>query len=403
MPTYKYKAIKVSGDRTTGTFTANSKREVVSMLKEKNYYPVEIKEVVEAKNIEFFSFLNKVKTKDIAIFCRQFYTMLDAGVTIINCLDILSKQTENKKLRQEIIKIYDEVQKGLTLSEALKKHNEVFPDLLINMVEAGEVSGNLDVIMDRMAIHYEKENKISNKVKSAMVYPIILSIISLVVVIFLLTVVMPNFISMFEGTGVELPLPTRILLDISDGIKKTWYIIALFLFILGYIFNKYKKSERGKRYFDNLKFKIPIVKNTTEKVVTSRFTRTLSTLLGSGVSLIQSLDIVANVVGNKVVADGILQAKEDVRKGISLAEPIKNIRVFPPMVVSMIMIGEESGSLEEILDKTADFYDDEVEAAMEKMTTALEPLMIVFMAIIIGAIVIAMVLPMFNMVNTLQF
>ncbi|RKD34593.1 type II secretion system F family protein [Thermohalobacter berrensis] len=403
MPVYKYKAVKETGDKKEGKYTANSKNEVISMLRDNKYYPIKIEELQEDRNIKLTNLFNRVKTKDLAIFCRQFHTMLDAGVTIINCLDILKQQTENKKLKVELGKIYDEVQKGSTLSEALRKHDEFFDELLINMVEAGEASGTLDVIMNRMAVHYEKENKISNKVKNAMVYPLILSIVSIFVVIFLLIVVMPSFISMFQGAGVALPLPTRILLAISNGIKENWYLMVISIAFLLYILNRYKGTENGSKFFDRVKLKIPIIKKTTIKIVTSRFTRTLSTLLGSGVSLLQSLDIVSRVVGNKVVAEDILQAKEDIRKGINLAEPIRKSGIFPPMVVSMVKIGEESGSLEEMLEKTADFYDDEVEAAMEKMTTALEPIMIIVMAIVIGSIVIAMILPMFEMINTLQF
>lgn len=401
MPVFKYKAIKETGEKIQGTYNANSKNQVISMLRQNRCYPLKIE---EDKNIRIFNLLlHKVKVKDLAVFCRQFHTMLESGVTIISCLDILKQQTENKKLKKEIGKIFDEVQKGLTLSASMKKHDEVFPELLINMVEAGEVSGNLDEIMERMAIHYEKENKISNKVKTAMVYPVILSIISIFVVIFLLTVVMPSFISMFEGTGVPLPLPTRILLNISNGIKRVWYLLILLTGLLLFILNKIKKTDKGKLLFDNIKLRLPIVKDATNKIVTSRFTRTLSTLLGSGVSLIQSLEIVSKVVGNKVVENGILMAKDEIRKGIDLAEPLRKINIFPPMMISMVKIGEESGSLEEILDKTADFYDEELESALAKLTSALEPIMIIIMAIIIGAIVIAMILPMFDLINTIQF
>jgi type IV pilus assembly protein PilC len=256
--------------------------------------------------------------------------------------------------------------------------------------------------MDRMAVNYEKENKITKKLKGAMKYPIILSIVSILVVVFLLTFIMPTFVGMFEGSGVELPLPTRILLMISGIIINYWYFVftALLLMILG--IKKYIGTNNGQFLIDHIKFKIPIVKGTTQKVITSRFTRTLSTLLASGIPLIQALDIVSRIVGNVVVEKGILKAKEDVRKGIDLATPIKQMDVFPPMAESMIRIGEESGTLDEILDNTANFYDEEVEAALQKMTTLIEPIMIVVMAIVVGSIVIAMVMPMFEMMNTIQ-
>lgn len=400
MPTYKYKALNNNGEKIVGSYTANSKEEVLIMLRENRYYPIDVKLNNKGKDIEI-SLFNKVKTKDIAIFCRQFYTMLNAGVTLVNCIDILRNQTVNKKLRKTINLVYDDLQRGQTLSESLNKYPDIFPELFINMVEAGELSGNLDIIMDRMAIHFEKENKIKNKVKGAMVYPLVLGVLSIVVVIFLLVVVMPTFVSMFEGSGVMLPLPTRILLGISDFIKKYWYIIILIGSIMVYIINKYLKTDRLKYLIDSIKFKIPIIGNNTEKVITSRFTRTLSTLLSSGVPLMKALEIVSKIVGNKVASEGILNAKEELSKGIDLATPIEEIGIFSPMVISMIKIGEQSGSLDEILEKTADFYDEEVETSLKKLTTMLEPLMIIVMALVIGGIVIAMVLPMFDMINTI--
>ncbi|WZL71466.1 type II secretion system F family protein [Clostridiaceae bacterium 35-E11] len=402
MPVYQYKAVNVTGEKVQGTYTANGKQEVLGMLRQKKQHPISVEEIVQGKDIKDIKLFAKVKMKDIAVFCRQFYAMLNAGVTIINCLDILRLQTENKKLKKAVGEIYEGVQKGLTLSEALRDHQGIFPELLINMVEAGEISGNLDIIMDRMATHYEKENKITNKVKGAMVYPIILSIVAVGVVIFLLTFVMPTFVGMFQGSSVELPLPTQILLMISKSIRNYWYMVFTVLFILFYGIKRYIEMYQGRLLMDRLKFHIPIIKGTTQKIVTSRFSRTMATLLSSGIPLIQALEVVSKVVNNKVVAEGILLAKEEVRKGSGLADPIQNIGVFPPMLDSMIRIGEESGSLDEILDKTANFYDEEVEVALQKMTTLIEPLMIVVMAIVIGAIVMAMVLPMFDMINTIQ-
>ncbi|MCT4509429.1 MAG: type II secretion system F family protein [Tepidibacter sp.] len=402
MPNYKYSALDKYGKKIEGKYTSTSKEDVLSMLRQNNYYPMKVEEDKGIKEIRIADFLKKIKTKDIAIFCRQFYTLLNAGITIISCLDILKLQTENKKFAKVIGEVHDDVQKGLTFSESLKKQKNIFPDLLINMVEAGEVSGNLDVIMERMAFHYEKENKINNKVKGAMAYPIILSIVAVAVVTFLLTFVMPTFVGMFESSGVELPLPTRILLSISEGIKKYWYIHLLILFLGIYGIIKYIKSERGKMLIGIINFRIPIIKGVTQKIITSRFTRTLSTLLSSGVPLIHALEIVAKIVGNIIVEKGILEAKEEVRKGIDLASPLERIGVFPPMVTSMIKIGEESGSLDEILEKTADFYDEELETALSQITTLIEPIMIIVMGGVVGFIVIAMMLPMFDMFNTID-
>ncbi len=401
MPLYEYRAITDKGESLSGTYEAVNENEVIEMLRQSRHYPVKVKETVEKNNILDISIFKSIKIKDLAIFCRQFYTMLNAGIPIINCLEVLKVQTENKKLKNALDDVYDDIQKGAAFSTSLKNHKKVFPDLLVNMIEAGELSGNLDAILERMSIHYEKENKITNKIKGAMVYPLMLSTVSILVVIFLLVFVMPTFLSMFEKT--TLPAPTRALLFVSYSLTSYWYVytIGLILFILG--FSQLYESERGKLFFDRLKFKVPVVKSATQKVVTSRFTRTLSTLLSSGIPLIQALESTAKVSGNKVVELGMRQVIDEISMGATLTNSIKKIGIFPPMVISMIQIGEDSGQLDDILDKTANFYDEETESALQKMTTLIEPLMIIIMAIIIGLIVIAMILPMFDMINTISF
>lgn len=402
MPIYKYTAINKSGAKITNDYSAKSQAEVMIMLKENEFYPIRVEEHIERKEIVLSDIFNKITIKDIAVFCRQFYTMLNAGVTITSALDILRQQTENKKFRKIISDICEDVQKGSAFSEALKKRKEIFPDLLINMVEAGEVSGNLDTIMDRMANHFEKEFKINNKIKSAMVYPIILSVVAIGVVVFLLTSVMPTFIGMFTSSGVPLPVPTRILLGISSALQNYWYIFFIGIISITLGINAYKKTDGGKLLISRFKLAIPVLKDSNKKIITSRFTRTLSTLLSSGVPLLEALDIVSKVVGNVVIEKDISVAKEEVRKGSTLAKPIRETGHFPPMVTSMIEIGEESGALDDILEKTANFYDEELETAIQRMTTLIEPIMIVLMAVIVGFIVISMALPMFDMVNTVQ-
>lgn len=402
MPLFEYKAVSQTGENINGRYNAKDRNEIMQMLRSKSYHPVLIKEVSEGTDISKLKLFNKIKAKDIAIFARQFYAMLNAGVTIIQCLDILRQQTEKPYFREVIEKVYESVQKGSTLSEAMKEHQSVFPGLFISMVEAGEASGNLDVIMDRMATHYEKETKIQNKIQSAMTYPIILAVVSVVVVIFMLVSILPTFLNMFEGSDVPLPAPTRLLLTISNALQRYWYLFILGIIVIVYFIRRYIQTAGGRRQFDWLKLKIPIIKNTVTKVCTSRFTRTLSTLLASGIPLLQSMEIVSKIVGNQVIADGILSVKEDMRKGYDLAGPIQRLGLFPPMVHSMIRIGEESGALDDVLKKTADFYDDEVEVSITKMTTMLEPIMIIFMAIIIGFLVIAMYLPMMDMMQTIQ-
>ncbi len=398
---FTYRAVTDSGQVIEGIYEANSEHEVLLMLKNNEYMPITIEQKVEEKPVSSY-FTKKVTKKDIAVYCRQFYTMLNAGVTIVKCLGILEAQTENKVMRNATRVAFDDVQKGMTLSEAMRKHERVFPSLLVNMVEAGEVSGSLDVIMERMAMHYEKENKIENKIKGAMIYPIVLGVVSIAVVIFLLVAVMPTFIGMFESSGVELPAPTKILLNVSNSLENQWYIYLASIIILVLGVGYFGRQESGRLFIDSLKLRMPIIKDTNIKIATSRFTRTLSTLLSSGIPLLQGLDVVAKIVNNKFLSIKLENAKEEVRKGVPLSRTIKEVRVFPPMVDSMIKIGEESGSLDEILNKSADFYDEEVEVAIQKMTEMLQPILIVVMALMVGFIVIAMALPMFDMVNTVQ-
>lgn len=402
MPLFEYKAISQAGDSINGRYNAKDRSEIMQMLRSKSYHPVQIKEVSEGTDLSKLKVFNKVKTKDVAIFSRQFYAMLNAGVTIIQCLDILRLQTEKPYFREVIEKVYESVQKGSTLSEAMKEHQSVFPELFVSMVEAGEASGNLDIIMERMATHYEKENKIQNKIKGAMTYPMVLAVVSVAVVIFMLVAILPTFLGMFEGTDVPLPGPTLFLLNISDALQNYWYLFLVGTILLVYIIRRYIQTPVGRQQFDMLKLKIPVIKNTVIKVSTSRFTRTLSTLLASGIPLLQAMDIVAKVVGNRVIANGIISVKEDMRKGYDLAGPIQRLNLFPPMVHSMIRIGEESGSLDDVLQRTADFYDEEVDVAIQKMTSMLEPIMIILMAVVIGFLVIAMYMPMMDMMQTIQ-
>lgn len=397
---YKYRAIAKNGKTIEGVFEASNENEVIAMIKGNNYLPLQVERDVGAE-AKFELFAQKVKKKDLAIFCRQFYTMLDAGLGIVKCLDIMILQTENKTLKKAVSDVTEDVQKGLTLSEAMKKHQLIFPTILVNMIEAGEVSGNLDSIMERMATHFEKENKLDKKVKGSMIYPSALIVVSVAVVIFMLVFVMPTFTGMFVGSGVPLPWPTQFLLNLSDSIKSYWYIYAGIVGLLVFGITTYKRTEEGRRFFDKMKLRIPVIKDTTKKIITSRFTRTLSTLMDSGIPLIRSMEVVSKVVNNLPVQDEINDSIEQIRKGVPLSRSIKDIGVFPPMVDSMIKIGEESGALDDILLKTADFYDEEVEAALHKMTTLIEPVLIVGMAVVIGFIVIAMYLPMFDMMQTI--
>jgi type IV pilus assembly protein PilC len=398
---YKYRSITPDGRELEGFYEGDSEAGLIKMLKERKELVISIERDIQSEaQIELFK--KKVKKKDLALFCRQFYTMISAGLGIVPCLEILVSQTNNKTFKNAIADAYEEVQKGKTMSQAMKEHREVFPTILVSMVESGEVSGNLDTVMLRMAEHFEKENKLENKVKSAMIYPAVLAVISVVVVIFMLVFIMPTFIGMFENSGVELPGLTMILINMSNSIKTYWYIYLGIIVGIVTGISRYKKTEAGRRLFDSLKLRLPIVKGTSSMLITSRFTRTLSTLLSSGIPLIQALEVVAKVVNNTIVEERMVEGIDSVRKGVSLARTVKDVGVFPPMVDSMIKIGEESGSLDDMLFKTADFYDEEVQTNLQKLTSMLEPVMLVVMGGIIGFIVIAMYLPMFDMMQTIQ-
>lgn len=397
---FKYKAVTKSGEPIEGFFEANEESDVLTMLKSNNYLPISVERDVGV-DAQISLFTPKIKKKDLAVFCRQFYTMVDAGIGIVKCFDILEAQTRNKTLKNALGAAYEDVQKGFTISEAMKKHEKIFPPILINMIEAGEVSGTLDTILERMANHFEQENKLENKIKSALIYPIVLIVVSIAVIVFMLIAVLPTFIGMFDGSGVALPWPTQVILDLSSWLQNSWYIFGGGVIVILGGFMYFGSTVEGRKLIDGLKIKIPGIRVTNAKIITSRFTRTLSTLMASGIPLLQALEVVGRVLNNTFVQNKLINSMDSIRKGASLSRAVKAMEIFPPMVDSMIKIGEESGALDDILAKTADFYDDEVETSLQRMTTLIEPILLVGMAVVIGFIVIAMALPMFDMVNTI--
>lgn len=400
MANYKYKAINSEGQRIEGTQTADSESQVREILLSNEYYPLSI-EKDNSKSKKHFSFRHKVKLKDIAVFCRQFYVMLDSGLSVGKTLNILMEQDENQKMKEALIGVNADVKRGETLANSMRKRKDVFPRLLTSMVDAGEKSGNLDMILKRMADYYEKENKIRGKIKSAMIYPIVLGIVAIIAITFILTFVMPTFIQMFEENNVELPAITKVVLATSKMIGKYGIIIFIILVVGIYFLGKYFRSEEGQYKLSHINLKVPIIKKLTQKIIVSRFTRTLGIVSSSGMSLVTSLEVVASVVGNKIAEKELLGVKDKVIRGESLGESIMKIKIFPPMLGSMVKVGEESGSLDSILDKTADFYDDELEREIQTATALIEPLMIVIMGIIIGILLISILTPMFKMYNSI--
>ncbi|EIW6614919.1 type II secretion system F family protein [Clostridium perfringens] len=400
MANFKYKAINSEGQRIEGSQSADSESQVREMLLSNQYYPLSI-EKENSKGKSSLSFNRKVKLKDIAVFCRQFYVMLDSGLSIGKALNILIEQGEKPKLREALIGVNGDLKRGETLASSMRKRKDVFPNLLTSMIDAGERSGNLDIILKRMAEYYEKETKIRGKIKSAMIYPIVLGVVAIIAITFILTFVMPTFVQMFEENNVDLPTSTKMVLGTSKMLGKYGIIIFLILVTAIILLGKYLKSEEGQYKLSVINLKIPVIKKLTQKIIVSRFTRTMGIVSSSGMSLVTSLEIVASVVGNKIAEKELLKVKEKVLKGEGLGDSIMKIKIFPPMLASMVKVGEEAGSLDSILDKTADFYDDELEREIQTATALIEPAMIVLMGVIIGFLLISILTPMFKMYNSI--
>lgn len=395
MSKFQYSVIDKQGKTKKGSLDASDKNTAINILKENGFYPLEI--VEEGALRKEIVIGNPVKSKDLTIFCQQFEAVLSAGISVLEALFLLREQTENKHLRKIIADMYEKVEQGESLSHSMKNHSKYFPSILINMIEAGEASGSLEVALERMAVHFEKDYKLQQTIKKATMYPTIVAIVMVMVVTLLVVVVVPTFVTMFSDIGMELPASTKALLAISGFVKTKWYIIIVvaILSVVGYTY--YSKSDVGKITLSGFKLRAPVVGKMNTKIAASRFARTMSTLLASGLPLLDALEIVAKVVDNYVVEKGLLNAKDQVSKGVALSKPIKDMNVFPPMITHMVRIGEDTGQLESILNKVADFYDDEVETAVQQMTTMIEPIIIVVMAVVVGFVVISIIQPMFGM------
>jgi type IV pilus assembly protein PilC len=375
---------------------AATREAVVAKLRSQQVIATNVK--TKAKAISF-SFGGKVTEKDIVIFTRQFATMIDAGLPLVQCLEILSTQNENATFKKALQQIRQSVEGGATFAAALRNHPKVFTSLYANMVEAGETGGILDTILNRLAAYMEKAMGLKAKVKTAMVYPSTIVTVALTVVVFLLIFVIPTFKSMFEGFGATLPLPTLIVLEASNYMRA--YFIHLVVVIAGAIFalKTWYKTTAGKTTVDGLMLKAPVFGILIRKVAVAKFTRTLGTLISSGVAILDGLDITARTAGNKIVENAIYKTRSSISEGKTIADPLRESGVFPPMVVQMIAVGEQTGALDSMLGKIADFYDDEVDTAVSNLTALLEPLLMVFLGVIIGGVVIAMYLPIFKLVS----
>ena len=400
MPTFLWKGKTAGGETTAGELVAENRAQLMQHLRKRRIVLLNVREKSPGLSIPF---LNKrsVSTKELAIFTRQFATMIDAGLPLVQCLDTISKQCENKYLKEVITQVMQDVEAGSTLADALGRQKKVFSNLYRNMVEAGEAGGALDEILQRLATHIEKAEALRRKVKGAMTYPLVVMVVALGAAVFMLMFIIPTFARMFADFGAALPLPTRIVLGVSDLLRGYWW--AMVLGIGGGIFalRRAYQNPSGKKKIDQFLLKSPIFGTLLRKTAVARFTRTLGTLISSGVPILSGLEITAETAGNEVVREAILATRSGIKEGDTIARPLRTTGVFPPMVVQMVAVGEETGALDEMLMKIADFYESEVDTAVENLTSILEPIMIVVMGVLVGGMVVAMYLPMFKLVSVI--
>jgi len=396
--TYVWKGKTAKGETVSGEYKAEDRREVADYLRKRRVIIQSVRKKPKDINISFGG-KKGVSVKDLCVFTRQFATMVNAGLPLVQCLEVLARQQEKAHFRQAVQQVMMDVEGGQTLSEGLAKHEHIFGELYVNMIAAGETGGILDVILQRLAVFLEKNDALQRKVKGALTYPAIVLFVALGACIFMLMGVIPVFAKMFSDFGGELPTPTRIVMGLSDFLREKWWLLGAGIMAAMFGYKRIRATEKGEFYTDKLFLKVPIIGPVVLKGGVSRFTRTLGTLIGSGVPILQGLEITSKTAGNRVLQRAIEHTSASISQGETIAEPLKAAGVFPPMVVQMISIGESTGALDEMLSKVADFYDDEVDTAVEALTAAIEPIMIVVMGTMVGGMLVAMYLPMFKMAN----
>jgi type IV pilus assembly protein PilC len=398
MAVFTYTARSATGDIMSGEREGKSREEVVGFLRTQRLTPVRIDEKAK-KEGGAISFGTGIPTRDIVIFTRQFATMINSGLPLVQSLDILAKQSDNKSLQKVIGQVLYDVESGQTLADAMRAHPKVFTDLYVNMVAAGEAGGILDTILLRLAVFLEKADALKRKIKGAMIYPSVIFTVAGIAVTVLLLFVIPTFQRMFESAGVPLPGPTLFVVGLSKLLQAYWWAGGIGIVAFVVLLKQYYKTPGGQLLLDRLMLNLPVMGNLQRKAGIARFTRTLGTLVSSGVSILDGLEITARTAGNRVLHDAIMESRASIAGGETISEPLKRSGVFPPMVTSMINVGEQTGGLDEMLTKIADFYDEEVDAAVEALLAAMEPIMIVFLGVVVGGMIIAMYLPIFDMMN----
>lgn len=399
MATYAYKAKTAEGKVIKGRLDSINKKEAVQELGKMNLIVFEVEPLnsVLYKDI----YIGKpIKQKEFVLFLRQFATLMEAGILLVDSLDLLAEQTDSKPMREALEEISVDVKEGVALSVAMKEYPKLFPDLLVQMIHSGEISGQLEDVLKRMATYYEKQYRIKQKVSTALTYPTVVASFAIIITLFLLVFIVPIFGDLFASFGEDLPLITQVVLNFSAFIQQFWWVFVLVLVLIGAVFLQTKKKESGAYFLDKLVLKLPIVGTFVQKAVLARMTQTLSSLLNSSVPILQAVDVTSSVVGNKVVEKVLIESKTSLEKGESLAKPMENHWVFPSLIIQMIRVGESSGSLDEMLKRVADVYDQEVEEASDKLQSLIEPVLIIFLAVIVGLIVLSIVVPMFSLFET---
>lgn len=405
MPTYEYKARDTLGKSVKGKMDAADRGEIIDKLRKMSYMPTYVAEVAEGVHMEignFFERFKRITSNDMIMFYIQFSNMINAGITILAALYTLNKQMENRALKEIIGDIARRVEGGESLSQALSNHQGVFPKLFVNMIKAGEVSGKIDTVLLRYAEFYEHQIDLKQKVTGALFYPVILLCVGVSVILFIVTTIIPQFAQLYTKAGIKLPVPTLIVYNAGIAIKHYWYMLAVGIAAIAAGIHFYSKTVQGRFIVDSLKLKIPVIGSLYRSVAITRFAKTLGTLLESGVPILESLDITKNVIGNAILEHTIANVRTAVERGERMSVPLKVSEEFPPYVVEIIAVGEESGKLDEMLGKIADFYDRNVSYAIKKLTTIIEPVFLIIMGCMVGFIMASMLMPIFDMVKTLR-
>lgn len=396
MSVFAYKAKTESGKMINGKIESRNENEAIRELAHMDLVVYEVKPVNAFLNQDIV-FGKELKEKDFVVFLRQFSTLMAAGILLLDAVELLAEQTESEAFQKALREIADDIKSGSPLSDSMEQYPKLFPELLVEMIRSGEVSGRLDDVLDQMATYYEKQFRLKQKVSTAMTYPIAIAIFAIAVSVFMILFIVPMFGDMFASAGEELPAITRGVLAVSDFIRNYWWLVILGVIALVFVYRKVRKSEDGSYFLDNLSLKLPALGAFNQKVAMARLTQTLSSLLASSVPILQAVEVTSRVVGNKVIERVLLESRDSLEKGESLAAPMSESWVFPALVIHMVRVGEKSGALDEMLKKVADIYDQEVNEASDKLQSLIEPILIVFLAAIVGVIVLSIVMPMFSM------